>query len=297
MKRPLLLTLLAALAVLASVAIVAPAFGAPAVQEAKPVIAQPGEGSVVRDVVQIIGTATHPQFQRYELYYAPYPVPSDQSWIFIGDAHNNQQPLGLLGNWDSRSVPDGAYALRVRVVKLDGNYIDSDLRQVRVANTGPVDTPTPAGPETPLPELPPTDTAVDATAVVEPPTAEAPGFRCRADYRADRHARSDRLRRRQRSTSGNHADAQAFHGVGVRRLRFRGRQRDLDREPALQQQPPRRHGEEGRHVYRCCLCPGRPVLRRQGPARLALVQDQALTASGPAVLSGAARKRGSPLPS
>ncbi len=130
MKRPLLLTLLTALAVIAFVAAVAPVFGAPAGQEARPVIAQPGEGAAVRDVVQIIGTATHPQFQRYELYYAPFPVPSDQSWIFIGDAHNNQQPLGLLGTWDSRSVPDGNYALRVRVVKNDGNYLDSEPRRV-----------------------------------------------------------------------------------------------------------------------------------------------------------------------
>jgi hypothetical protein len=175
MKRPLLLTILTACAVMAFVAAVAPVFGAPAVQEARPIIAQPGEGAVVRDLVQIIGTATHPQFQRYELYYAPYPVPSDQSWIFIGDAHNNQQPLGLLGTWDSRSVPDGAYALRVRVVKNDGNYLDSDPRQVTVANTGPVDTPTPEVPLTPLPELPPTEAPADATAVIEAPTAPAPG--------------------------------------------------------------------------------------------------------------------------
>jgi hypothetical protein len=176
MKRPLLLTLLTALAVVAFVtafAFVSPALGAPAAQEAKPVIAQPGEGAAVREVVQIIGTATHPQFQRYELYYAPYPVPSDQSWIFIGDAHNNQQPLGLLGTWDSRSVPDGSYALRVRVVKLDSNYIDSDPRRVIVANTGPVDTPTPEvspTPEEPLPELPPTESPVDAAPVIEAPT-------------------------------------------------------------------------------------------------------------------------------
>jgi hypothetical protein len=175
MKRPLLLTFLTTCAVIAFVVAVAPVFGAPAGQEARPIIAQPGEGAVVRDVIQIIGTATHPQFQRYELYYAPYPVPSDQSWIFIGDAHNNQQPLGLLGTWDSRSVPDGAYALRVRVVKADGNYLDSDPRRVTVANTAPVDTPTPEAPLTPLPELPPTESPVDATAVVEAPTAPAPG--------------------------------------------------------------------------------------------------------------------------
>jgi hypothetical protein len=123
---------------------------APQAQEQRPVIAQPEQDAVVRGVVQIVGTATHPQFQRYELYYAPWPVPSDNAWIFIGpDAHYQQQPLGLLGTWDSRAVPDGAYALRVRVVKVDGNYHDSDPRKVTVANTGAPETPTPTPTQTP----------------------------------------------------------------------------------------------------------------------------------------------------
>jgi hypothetical protein len=168
MRRPLLFATLAVFAVL--IVAVVPALGAPAAQETLPVIAQPATDAAVRDAVQIIGTATHPQFQRYELYYAPSPVPSDQSWIFIGDAHFSQQPLGLLGVWDTRSVPDGAYALRVRVVRADGNYIDSDARRVIVANTRPPETATPEAPLTPLPELPPTEAPVsEGPAVVETP--------------------------------------------------------------------------------------------------------------------------------
>lgn len=173
MKRPLLFAIVAVVTVFALAfafaVVTAPAQAAPVSQEARPVIVQPAPDAAVRDVVQIIGTAVHPQFQRYELYFAPSPVPSDQSWTFIGDAHNNQQPLGLLGTWDSRSVPDGAYVLRVRVVKQDGNYIDSDARRVIVANTRPPETPTPEVSPTPPPELPPTDAPV-----VEQPTIEQP---------------------------------------------------------------------------------------------------------------------------
>lgn len=148
-------------------------WAAPAGQEARPVIAQPPPDAAVRGVVQIVGTATHPQFQRYELYYAPWPVPSDQSWIFIGDAHFNQQPLGLLGTWDSRSVPDGAYALRVRVVKVDGNYLDSDPRRVLVVNTRPLASPTPVATDTPVPV--PTVVQPTPTTVIEVlPPAESP---------------------------------------------------------------------------------------------------------------------------
>jgi hypothetical protein len=155
------------------------ALASPTLQEAAPVIAQPAENSAVRDVVQIIGSATHPQFQRYELYYAPFPVPSDQAWIFIGDAKFNQQPLGLLGTWDSRSVPDGSYALRVRVVKQDGNYLDSGTRRVLVANTRPLPSPTPSETSTPEPEPTelPTVAAPSPTIVVAVPTIAVPTVR------------------------------------------------------------------------------------------------------------------------
>lgn len=152
------------------------ALAAPLAQEARPVIAQPAQDASVRGIVQIIGTATHPQFQRYELYYAPWPVPSDQSWIFIGDAHYNQQPLGLLGIWDSRSVPDGAYALRVRVVKMDSNYLDSDPRRVLVVNTRPLSSPTPVATDTPVsaPTVarPTPTTVIEVLPTAEPPTPE-----------------------------------------------------------------------------------------------------------------------------
>ena len=159
MKRPFFFAVLTVVLLLPAMM----ALAAPAQQDARPVIAQPAQDSAVRGVAQIVGTATHPQFQRYELYYAPWPVPSDQSWIFIGDAHFNQQQLGLLGTWDSRSVSDGTYALRVRVVKVDGNYLDSDPRRVLVVNTRPIESPTPVATETPEPlpiEEPPTPTVV-----------------------------------------------------------------------------------------------------------------------------------------
>jgi len=172
MKRPLFFAVLILILLLLSVS----ALAAPRSQEQRPIIAQPQQDAAVRGVVQLIGSATHPQFQRYELYYAPWPVPSDQSWIFIGDAHYQQQPLGLLGTWDSRSVPDGTYALRVRVVKQDGNYIDSNPLRVLVANTRPAETPTPEVTNTPTltpTPLPPTATIVIVLPAAETPTPEA----------------------------------------------------------------------------------------------------------------------------
>lgn len=165
MKRPLFAAALVFAALVLGLA--AHAVAAPVIQEQKPVIAQPEANGAVRGVVQIVGTATNPQFQRYELYYASWPVAADNAWIFIGpDAHFQAQPLGLLGTWDSRAVPDGAYALRVRVVKRDGNYIDSEARRVTVANTRPAETPTPTA--SPTGQASPTATGPAAT--LPPPT-------------------------------------------------------------------------------------------------------------------------------
>lgn len=141
-------------------------------QEARPVIVEPKPDAAVRGVVQIVGTATHPQFQKYQIYFAPWPIPSDNSWAWISEAFS-QQPLGLLGTWDSRTVPDGAYALRVRVVKMDGNYLDSDPRRVLVVNTRPLPSPTPIATDTPVPA--PTVARPTPTTVIEVlPPAETP---------------------------------------------------------------------------------------------------------------------------
>lgn len=167
MKRPIFFAVLTLMLLLAAMT----ALAMPAQQDVRPVIAQPAQDAPVRGVVQIVGTATHPQFQKYQIYFAPWPVPSDDAWAFVSEAFTQQQ-LGLLGTWDSRTVTDGTYALRVRVVKLDGNYHDSDPRRVLVANTRSVASPTPEVIETPEPlptELPVTPTV----AVVTEPTGAA----------------------------------------------------------------------------------------------------------------------------
>ncbi len=142
-------------------------------QAGQAVITYPANDDVVRGEVRISGIAVHPQFQRYELYYAPWPPPSgDQGWVFIGEAHFNQQPNGLLGLWDTRPLPDGQYALKLRVVRLDGNYIDSQIVRVRVANTQPTATPTPT--VTPTPRATPTPAPTPTPAVVALPEIPTP---------------------------------------------------------------------------------------------------------------------------
>jgi len=163
MQRPFSIVVL----IVAFVSMAMPVLAAPLAQGPKPVITQPEPDAAVRGTVQIVGSATHPQFQRYELYYAPSPVPGDNAWIFIGDAHFQQQPAGLLGTWATNGLPDGGYALKVRVVRQDGNYTDSDPRRVIVANRRPIESPTPAVTQAPT-EAPPTLLPVPTVAIVAP---------------------------------------------------------------------------------------------------------------------------------
>jgi len=143
-------------------------YAAPLTQE-EVGISSPRDGAVVRGVVSIIGTATHPEFWKYEIYYAPEPNLTDQ-WVFIGTVHENSVVNGQLETWNTNFIPDGVYALRLRVVRRDGNYLEYTVHNVSVSNTKPTDTPTPEA--SPTPENTPTPQPPTPTPeIVQPPTA------------------------------------------------------------------------------------------------------------------------------
>jgi hypothetical protein len=122
----------------------------PLAQDAAAVIASPQSLSSVQGSVSITGSASHPQFQRYELYFTVEP---GENWVFIGDAKTTPVNNGLLGTWETTSLPDGNYSLRLRVVRQDGNYDEAFARNIAVANRTP-STPTPTETPAELPTLP-----------------------------------------------------------------------------------------------------------------------------------------------
>lgn len=146
------------------------------------VINEPASNAVVQGQVQIIGSADHPSFQFYVIEVSPEPVTGTQ-WQIIGATHNTPVISGVLETWDTTQVPDGSYTLRLRTVRLDGNYTEAFSQQVVVSNAQPVPTPTPLVPstavtleavpgiptETPTP-LPPTPTISIEQPVVDTPT-------------------------------------------------------------------------------------------------------------------------------
>jgi hypothetical protein len=141
-------------------------------QEPQAVITSPRDRAVVRDKVSIQGTATHPEFWKYEVAYGLEPNPGDQ-WTLIGIVHENQVVDNVLETWDTTLLPDGNYSLRLRVVRRDGNYQEYFVREIAIANTQPTDTPipkvTPTPTDTPTP-LPPTPTIIIELPVLPSPT-------------------------------------------------------------------------------------------------------------------------------
>ncbi|MGQ9904822.1 MAG: hypothetical protein ACUVRU_10995 [Anaerolineae bacterium] len=106
-------------------------------------IIAPSSEQSIRGNVTIQGTANSSQFVRYEVAYAAEPDLA--AWIVIG---GGAQPVenGVLAVWNTRPLPEGAYALRVQVVNADGSVFEGFVRNLKIANAGGQPTPSaPAG--------------------------------------------------------------------------------------------------------------------------------------------------------
>lgn len=133
-----------------------------------PVVTSPTDGQTVQGQVQVNGVTDIPNFASGELAFAYDPNPTD-TWFTI---QAGLQPVagGLLATWDTTTISDGDYVLRLRVVLLDGSPQDALVR-VKVRNYTAVPTPSPAVTPTPTPVLQiptPILVAASATASAQP---------------------------------------------------------------------------------------------------------------------------------
>ena len=132
---PALLPALAWLAVLVVLGLAAMA-GSPGAVYAQDSsgISSPGPGAAINGDVPIIGTATIDPFQKYELHYKQEPSGDDAYIYFAGGT----SPVinGQLGVWQAGGLPPGAYTLRLRVVKVDGNYAEFYIPNITVNQAG-----------------------------------------------------------------------------------------------------------------------------------------------------------------
>jgi membrane peptidoglycan carboxypeptidase len=101
----------------------------PGVQITEPVIF-----GAVHGKVSIRGSAAGDGFSSYRLQVGEGLNP--RSWLQVGSESTNAVENGVLGSWDTTSIPDGLYALRLSVLRKD-QTLQNAILQVTVDNTPP----------------------------------------------------------------------------------------------------------------------------------------------------------------
>ena len=130
-----------------------------------PAILAPVGGQALQGSLPIEGHIPPAGFAGAELSFA-YQASSPQTWFLIAEL--NQIPDNLvLAQWDTTTITDGIYVLRLLVTNVDGSHSSIMIPGLRVRNYSPVETitPTPVAPtatpepgDTPLPTVTPTAT-------------------------------------------------------------------------------------------------------------------------------------------
>ena len=106
-----------------------------------PVITAPTAGQILRGQVSITGTTDIPNFASAELDFA-YASDFTGKWFLI---QTFSQPVAnsAIATWDTTSISDGDYVLRLRVTLQDGSSQDATVK-VKAQNQTPLPTATPS---------------------------------------------------------------------------------------------------------------------------------------------------------
>lgn len=105
------------------------------------IIQSPRGGEALQGVVTIEGTTDVQGFQSVEIAFA-YQPDNTNTWFVI---QQGSQPVkeGVLASWDTTTITDGDYMLRVQVILQDGQVVESVTDGLRVRNYTVVETSTP----------------------------------------------------------------------------------------------------------------------------------------------------------
>ena len=116
-------------------------------------ISYPVDGSQIAGYITVVGSASHPRFLQYALEWGPDPNPNNL-WFALTAPRNQPVINGALGAWNTTTLTDGRYQLRVHVWLNDGTDTFALVTGLRVSNQAPTAVPTLT--PTPRPNRPPT---------------------------------------------------------------------------------------------------------------------------------------------
>jgi len=112
-----------------------------------PSIESPVTGQAVQGSTAIRGSTGMDRFQSYEVNFS-YEGDPTRTWFLIQEGTAPIQD-GVLAEWDTTTITDGEYTLRLLVTLNDGTQVEANAKGIRVRNYSPIETDTP----TPFPPL------------------------------------------------------------------------------------------------------------------------------------------------
>ncbi len=107
----------------------------------QPRLSAPLPGSAVQGSVTISGMTDLADFQSAEVSFS-YSDAQPESWFLIQQLPAPQKE-GPLAVWDTTTIADGNYRLRLQVFQSNGKMVESFISGLRVRNYTPVETNTP----------------------------------------------------------------------------------------------------------------------------------------------------------
>lgn len=136
-------------------------------QDSPASISSPKTGEELRGQVQIAGNMTVPNFSSAELAFA-YASNSPDTWFVI---QTFPQPAvdSALAVWDTTTLTDGDYNLRLRIFLIDGTFQEVIVSDLRIRNDAPLPTEVVLT-ETSLPQF---SVATSLPALIKPPATAA----------------------------------------------------------------------------------------------------------------------------
>ena len=92
----------------------------PVCPDPRSVISSPGNGAVVSGVFNLVGTATHEQFNFYKVEFAP-GADAQEGFTYLADGRG-QVFDGTLASINSRGFANGPWTFQLTVVDQTGNF-------------------------------------------------------------------------------------------------------------------------------------------------------------------------------
>lgn len=137
-----------------------------ATASSRPEITSPKPGEAVLGLTPITGSVAVSAFQRAEVSFS-YQEGADQTWFPIQQITEPVED-GTLAVWDTTTIADGLYQLRVQVWLEDGDMVETVVPNLRVRNYSAIETSTPAPTARSPAETPPSTAAPVRSALPSP---------------------------------------------------------------------------------------------------------------------------------